>query len=176
MAPLPPSNTKRYFLDYQVTGIPHTLQMRCASSVNAADARNGFNNFLAAITSAIYEITVVGMRVAEQGSNVTNPVAISPAIPLYGSGAQPQGDRPNFIGWVGRSSGGRRARVFLFGYSGFDPPDYRLQPGESGSADAVVAILNATPLLWWAVDGLKPVYKTYTNYGYNAFWQRKNRG
>jgi hypothetical protein len=174
MAPLPPTTTKRWFLDYSVGGVDHTLMMRSSANVTAAEAVTAISGFLAQLAPVLYEITVTGFRVAELNSNVTNPVVWT-GNATYGSGAAPENSIPNFISFIGRSAGGRRARVFVFGFKLNYPSNYRFEAGENADVDDARAQLDAYANRWLTIDTLDAVWNAYANTGVNAYWQRQIR-
>jgi hypothetical protein len=90
--------------------------------------------------------------------------------------------RAQFIGWTGRSFGGSRAGIFLFGISiqasqTAQTNDYRLTVAENTTVAAVrTALVNAANSGLCAIDGGAIAWKLYANIGYNSYQQKKARG
>lgn len=175
MAPLPQSNTPRYRIVYNTGENEHTLQIRHAATVSTTLAGQQIADFLTQIEPLLGEITIVRAEAAAAGSNVFVP-AFWPGDPTYGSGDPGAINEPAFISFVGRSTGGRRIRVFVFGISAVTQADYRLSEGESAVVAAALGSLESGPDFWQAIDGLQPVWNRYANMGFNAHYQRKARG
>lgn len=175
MAPLPASNTKRYFLDYSVAGEEHTLVMRVGDATTDSLAAAAYEAFLNAFGTSILTLTVSGMRVAANGSNITLP-AVYGETTTFGTGTGTTADTANYYGFVGRSTAGRRARISLFGAAiNRLNGDYRAEAGASTNLDAVVDWLQSNPSYFRAIDGLGVNWKDYTNLGINAYWRNEIR-
>lgn len=183
MAPLPPESTSRYFVDYTANGRNHTAQFRYTSPEDAAPGipfQDAVDDFMQAIGSAMpTDYAILGYRFAETDSNVTNPVARTIAT-VSGIYTPHLSDAPAFLGFVGRTSGGRRVRMQLLG-AGYDPSEihgvadnYRVLASESSDFADMISALEAIGSK--AIDGLTPSWKQYVNLGYNAYWQRQVRG
>jgi hypothetical protein len=56
------------------------------------------------------------VQFAASGSNIFNPVVTGIEGNSYGSGGVSAPNAAFFLSFVGRTSGGRRARLFVFGY------------------------------------------------------------
>jgi len=176
MAALPPSNTVRYFLDYTVNGIEHTIQMRVGAGATDGGASSSFSAFLATLSPNFYLINVIGMRKANLGSDVTNPVTYT-GTTSFGSGtASDNLARAAFLSFVGRSTDGRRVRIFVYGTKITAEGDYRVDVSEAAEVDSAVFLLNSATGVFLTISGLQPVWKAYANEGVNAYWQRRSRG
>lgn len=175
MAPLDPSNTPRYFLDYTVAGEQHTMLIRTTEAAELPDVVETVDTFLTALGNSIFTLTVNGMRYAAPGSNVTNPVPWSGAS-SYGSGTGIAADTANYYDFIGRSPTGRRVRVTVFGAAiSRIGTDYRAEAGASVNLDLARANLDDDPNVWVAIDGTVPVWKAYVNLGINAYWRNEIR-
>lgn len=172
MAPLPVDSTARYKIIYTNSGKQHVQDIRYVGTLASFDSE------LAAVWSAMsaqLKATVIDdVQFAALGSNVFNSVASSLVSNTYGSGVGTVPYVGLFNSFIGRSSGGRRARIYFFGAVDTGT-DYRYVAGENAAIDATVALLNAVGSGIVAIDNLKPVWKTYANGGYNAYWQRESR-
>jgi hypothetical protein len=93
---------------------------------------------------------------------------------IYSSGAGAVSEAPHFYGFVGRSSGGRRWRLDVFGSRTLGD-NYRLSPGENTDVDAAAAVLRDVDFGIVGIDDLPVNVYTYTNVGANAYWQRELR-
>jgi hypothetical protein len=174
MAPLPPNSTRRYFLNYTVGGLQHTLQMRTVEAVTDAGAAFALDQFMDILSPALFLVTINNLERANLGSNIRNVIPWTGNL-TYGIAPQDDHDRPNFISFVGRSPGGRRVRATVFGWNGPDDANYRYVQGENVQVDNAYAHLNLASGTWIAVDGQEALFHLYGNYGFNAYWQRAVR-
>jgi hypothetical protein len=175
MDPLEPFNTDRYWVDYEGPMGKRTMQFRVSSFTSESAARTSIVGFIQALLPSVYPtVQFYGLRYAAQGSNVSNPVSWT-TLTGTGGGVLAQENYPRYISWIGRTSGGRRVRLYLYGCVSAVTPDYRLNDGESAPADAGMDYLNSAASVFVAIDNLRPVWKNYANQGYNAYHQRKRR-
>lgn len=152
-----------------------TMQFRTDSFTSESAARASIAGFISVLLPFVYTtVQFYGLRYASLGSNVSNPIAWSTLVGTAG-GVLAQENYPRYVGWVGRTTGGRRVRLYLYGAASIVTPDYRLNDGESGVADAGMDYLNSSSSVFTAIDNLRPVWKNYANQGYNAYHQRKRR-
>lgn len=175
MAPLPPNNTMRYFLDYTVCSRSHTLEMRVADGTNAAAASTAFDDLFTALDDAIFATTIDLMRVSDNGSDFSFPVTYSGSA-SFGSGTGTPADSGGYSSWIGRSIDGRRAHVTVFGSKiTATGGNWRAAPGENTDLDNALGVLVAATDLWLSISGLEVVWNNYTNNGYNAYWRNHTR-
>lgn len=172
MAPLSPSNTARFRVHYTVIGKQHAMEVRSSSSPAAVGTF--LQTFLADLGALQYASVIDFVDFAVSGSNVFNPVTTGAEAFTWGSGAGTTSAIPLFINFIGRTSGGRRIRMAVFGTTG-NAVDYRYLAGENATVDNARADLVAAGSLLLGIDGLTPIWKTYANVGWNAYWQRKVR-
>lgn len=175
MAPLPSNNTGVVFLDYSVGGENHTAQVRYSSSSSFVDAMTVLDDFLTALGGLISVITIIGARHRPQGSNVTLPVTWTGAA-TYGVGTATHAESAFYIDFVGRSAGGRRVRLSVFGSDqaiDLAESDYRL-PATGAVLDALTVLTNASDIVV-AIDNGAPVWNQYANLGINAYWRNRIR-
>jgi len=169
MAALPPESTARYRFTYTVTGFHHTGQIR--STMSPAS----FGVFLTLLVDTLdplmYASTIDSVEWAASGSNIFNAVITGAEGHGYGTGAGTPTEIPEYIDFLGRSTGGRRTRLTFFGI-GVSAGDYRFQAGENADVDAAIAVLVGTGGSLLCVDGLTPVWKSYANTGFNSYWQK----
>ena len=172
MAPLPANNTPRYRVFYTNASQQHTLNLR--SSDSPAAFGSDVNDLFALLTNHIFPTTIDEVQWAPTGSNIFNVVVTGIEGNTYGNGTPSVSSPAVYIDFVGRSSGGRRVRAAIFGFTSVGG-DFRIQPGELPQVDAAIALLNLASNGFLAIDGLKPVWKSYANAGFNAYWQRAIR-
>lgn len=172
MAALPPDNTARYRVNYTTVGKQHAFQVRSAMSPSAFGTF--VNAFLNQLSTVMYASTVADVVWAPSGSSVFNPVTTGAEGHTWGSGAGTVIEIPQFVNFIGRTSGGHRVRLAVFGV-GVSSVDYRFLAGENSAIDNTInhLVLNASTLL--GIDGLNPVWKNYANTGFNAYWQKAVR-
>lgn len=172
MAPLLPSNTARFRINYSAVGLQHSHQVRSTASPAAvgtfvAALHNALNN-----TMFIHTITSVDF--AASGSDIFNPVTTGIEGTTYGTGAGAEFNEPWAITFVGRTSGGRRARMAIFGMTTLGS-NYRIGPGEIANVDNAIGVLQAAGANCLAIDGLVPVWRTYANVQVNDHWVKETR-
>lgn len=175
--PAEPTNTARAFFDYTVGGEPHSLMVRFVNDAAAVAGVGSFHAVLAANVAAFGDnVLWTGARIANQGTNVTNPVSWDL---IEGTDTPIDAwDFPLFVSFYGRSADGTKARWYFYGVRMANPPgDYRID-GES--FPDVTALL--TDFQDWAdeanvvtIGATPPVIANYANVGYNAYHQRKAR-
>lgn len=175
MAPLPESSTDRYFLDYSVNTVGHTMLCRTDPSVTDEDVISAFDAILTAAAAHSTTISVDGLRFALEGSNVTNPVAWT-GDAEYGSGSPNRDLAPYFASFTGRATTGRRARLDIFGWVQTPGPDWRIQSADDSSVTTIVDLLNnSTDGLFLAIDGGAPAWHEYANMSVSDYWVRQLR-
>jgi hypothetical protein len=172
MAPLAPNSTPRFKVHYESTSVAHTFQVRWGGSPSALSA--ALTGILTGLT-AFYAASVVNLvEFAASGSNIFNSVTSGLEGFTWGSGPGTPGTISQYINFVGRSTGGRRVRMAVFGCIN-EGGDFRFSPGEAAAVDGAIAVLNDPGQPFQAIDGLKPIWKLYANAGQNAYWQKELR-
>ena len=179
-------NTARLRVRYTQGGKQHTFQIRAPHGAIGAqgDLVSRANSILAAIAPALFaDWSVLGADFAARDSEIFLPVG-GVNTPAGKSSATPVAFLvPAFVGFVGRSAGGSRVRLTLFGTvlqasMGASAHDYRIQGGENGFVDGTIVALNngAGGSSMGGIDGGAVSWYSYANIGYNAHWQRELRG
>jgi len=174
MSALPPSNTKRYYLDYQTCGENHTMVMRVDDATTDAEASEHFGNLLKAMDPLLFELGIVRMRVSNTGSNVTLP-AVFTGDTEYGSTDGGPEHVPFAWSFTGKSSDGRLAKVELFGMKAAIGGNYRTMAVDDTSVEGAIAELATTDPVWLSISGSAPFWNAYANQQINAYWQRQQR-
>jgi hypothetical protein len=175
MAPLPSNNTGVLFLDYSVGGESHTMQFRYSDGGTVADMKDVADQFLTALGDAIFEITITGARHRPKDETITLPESWTGSS-TYGTGSATHDQSAWYIDFVGRSAGGRRVRIALFGAASFEDNighDYRL-PATDQVADAILVLQSNSDILT-AIDNETVVWYSYANVGVNAYWRNRIR-
>lgn len=175
MAPLPFNSTDIVFVDYQQGPRTHTFLVRVADLADITAIEANIADFLTAASPLLFETLILAVRGQNAGSNISFPFPTSTLVgEVYGSGTVSSESVPYNIDFVGRSTGGRRARLDLFGYKGAIS-DWRRTSAESTDVAAAVAVLNGSTGSFLAIDGQQPFWYPYGNVGANAYWQRQQR-
>lgn len=175
LPPLPAENTKRYFLVVQNASFMHTIQVRVADTVGDAAAVAAFQFDMNLILGDISNNTsFVGLLVAQNGSNVRNPVA--GWTTLSGTVAAPTGgqDLARAFSIRGRSSTGRKVKYLFWGLTVGEQPDFEWNPTLTGFA-TLIAQMEARASYYLAIDGSKPTFRTNMLEDYNDHWVRELR-
>lgn len=181
MAPLPPENTGRVWVDYVAQGRQHSMQVRYGTpGAPGSDLLEALDDVLIALNPFMPEDwAFVDARYAVDGSTVSIPLVFTPTS---FDGGQPVrlSSAPAFLSLVGRDTLGKRVRLYALGTS-FGPDeeggiatDYRLAITENVSAAALYSAVASSPFT--TITGSDPAWKPYLNLGYNSYWQRKVRG
>jgi len=139
---LPPSNSHRVWLDYNDGIHDHSMMLRYDGSVSDASAVVPvFADFLVAIEPQIYLLSIIGVRKANAGSDVTNPITWT-GDGSYGTGTMPTVDAPKELSFTGKSPDGHRWRASIFGCKTTIPGTWKFIQGASADLDAARAVLG----------------------------------
>jgi hypothetical protein len=171
LPPLPESNTKRYWMVYQVKGVEHQCQIRVADDFSDADALDQVQA-LAVACAPLWpsDCSANGILVAEKGSDVRNPVAgFTPVVGEH-SGSTADINIPFETTFTGRARSGRRWTIGIFGLVYSLTQTWRIQPLTSTGLDTIRAVFVDGEGAFLAIDGSKPVYNQWANFGYNDHW------
>ena len=176
MAPVNPILTQRVYIDYQGLSGQHSLQLRYRPDVTFSQAQVNTIAFAELLKPVWFDdVTVTGFRSAPAGQAFTFP--FPPPVPIVGQvvGALTGRDFPRFASYSARSVAGRRVRWTLYETNIGIEDDYRV---ETLSADEQ-AIFNflqdfGNGVCDVTANGI--ILYNYINVGYNAYYQRKQRG
>lgn len=175
MAPLPENNTPRVKVTYQNAIAAHSVILRMVAESDLAALSAAFEDFVQALTASYHFSEVTGVSMAADGSDLFFDVVGSPLIGVtWGSGAAIVDTNAQFGNFVGRSSGGRRSKLYLFGWKDVIS-GYRLTATEDTDIGTAVAVLNANDAIFTAIDGLATQWKTYVNIKTNDHWVHESR-
>jgi len=176
MAPLPESNTARWFLDYTDGVNAHSMMFRTVSPASMATLKSQVDNFLTELDTVLYLITIIGMRVALVGSNVTNATPWTGAA-TYGTGAMPVANAPRELRFIGRSADGRRNSISVYGFDGATPDTYQITSASNPVIEAAILTLsNAAALgIGATISGQAPIWKAYASFNFNSYWEAEAR-
>jgi hypothetical protein len=176
MAPLPASNTPRFWLDYSDGVNDHSLLFRYAASAGLATTMTFVNQFLENLATDLYLLTIIGARAAASGSNISSPVDWTGAS-TYGTGAMPAVSAPVEIDYVGRTTLGHMAKWFVYGWSAGVPAAYRFPVVDLTSLANTFLVLRAAVAAGTviAIDGEKPSVYPYVNIQNNSYWETQAR-
>lgn len=172
MAPLPPSNTPRYKVLYTTVFEQHSMEIRSHISPSALGTL--VNDFMTAIGASALVATIDEVQFAADGSDIFNAVTTGIEGNSYGTGAGYDAQTAWYYSWIGRSSDGRRVRLYRFGASSLGN-DFRFGRGEGTGLDAATDVLVAAGADIVTIGDLQPVWKFYINAGVNAHWQKAVR-
>lgn len=160
MAPLPENSTPRFKLHYVITSYDHTMQVR--SHMSPASFGTLMGSFLAAFGINIYALTVTNVEFAAANSNIFNLVTTGIEGITYGAGASDPQHAPLAYNFIGRSTGGRRVRLAVFGSKSYGT-NYRVSPGEESWVDDARVVLDDAGPAIVCIDDIPPIWKTYVN-------------
>lgn len=174
MAPLSPDNTQRWYYTYQQGEVSHELVLRgnSAGTLIAADAVVA--GILTGVGAHFIASTITGVEHSAAGSNLRFPVDSDRVGDVFGSGTPTAYHKATYMGWVGRSEGGRRARLFLFGYKDA-LLNYRILASADSGVDDSIGVLNTADTVGVGIDAQNVIWHNYVNLGVNDHWEGKAR-
>lgn len=174
MAQLPVNNTTRWKVRYQQGNYSHTFEVRTAADVSPAAFGAFVGGFLDSLGGHVYLGVVTEVQRSVEGSDIFLPFATGLEGVSFGEQPISVDNVPRYIDFVGRSSGGRRVRLAIFGYAGVTS-EYRVTAAENPEFATAIGMLNGSDDIGVAIDGMPVIWKPYVNVGYNAYWQRAVR-
>lgn len=175
MAPLPSSTTARLKVTYANVIASHVVVIRCPTFADLGDAADLFTAVVTGLGSQVAFSDVTQVQAADVGSDLFFDVAGSSLLgDTFGSGPASEETNARFVQFSGRSIGGRRTKLYIFGWKGA-MDDYRLTGAEDAAVLAAVTALNAAENAGVAIDGLTTVYNNYANLKAHDHWVHKAR-
>jgi hypothetical protein len=115
------------------------------------------------------------VTVAAKGSNVFNPVAgFTPVTGTNGSTVLAN-DRAYEVAISGRSTTGRKSRIYFYGYAGARFTNFKQDPLTDAALQGFQGLLNSTSGLFLAIDETKPTWYFRATANYNSYWERAFR-
>lgn len=185
MADFAPNFTARYRVRYTTLGKAHSMTWRVASSVtDPTGVASKMGLFLDDLAESMWDDwTIVGADFAAADTDIFLPAT----PPSFSGGAQAvSGSHPTdgaiAISFVGRTTGGNKARFFLYGFAFVanvrvtELNDWKVLSSENsaGVGDAIVRLNETSPALVGNDDNTAIWYE-YVNVKYNDRWVRKMR-
>jgi len=174
ITPLPPSNTKRYFLKYNNGHNDHTLMMRTLSTVDNTTAISILDDFLGAISDICWLSSIVGLEVALEGEDIRNSVLWTGRT-TFGTGDVTDLTKATSYSFSGRSADGHKVRVYMFSVKNPSDDNYRWLTSELSTVDDVVTFLQAQDMGFLSISGVRATWKPYANVGWNDHWVKQVR-
>lgn len=185
---LPPSNTRRYFIDYTSLGRQHTMVVRTNGVGTIAENLAYINGVIGNMTTVMRESdSVLRVRIAEPGSDVTFPFSTNSFQGQLSGAATIWDQDPESVFWsiTGRGiSTGRKVRYDMYTpvRNGSYPDNNRYEVGENTFVDTffnnftAAIIAGPTPAVQGVtIGGDVLLFNNYVNIAHNAYWQRKQR-
>lgn len=176
MTAISPLNTPRLWVDYNDGTHDHSIMFRFNLTATVGAAMEVAHSLFSGVQEELYTNTIKGARMAFADSPVSFPVLWS-GNDTYGSGAQPAVSAPLELCWVGRTTAGRMAKWFLYGFKLGVPEDYRFFPGVDSVLDAGTAAIRAgvNEGTIIAIDTFQPSVYPYINIQWNSYWESQAR-
>lgn len=185
MADHAPNYTARYRVRYRVLGQVHTMLFRISrATANPASAGDLISSDVLTIAAPLMfaDWAVIGADVAQEDSDVFLPTT---SLPVVSGQSVMTGDIshiPLYCSFVGRSTSGKRAALFLYGFN-VSPHaadntanDYRIMATENSVVSDVVEALNSHTASGLVANDNSPiVWYPYINVGLNSYYQRRAR-
>lgn len=184
MADFAPNYTARYRVRYSVQGNTHTMLWRVASDTESVvGIAAKVSLFLADLEGSLWsDWSVLGADFAPADSDIFLPTTAPDQPTGAGStGSRANSDKAYACSFVGRSTGGNKARMFLYGTvfaaslrSGIED-DFRILSSENGDVSAAIVRLNETSPALVANDDNVATWYEYVNVKHNDRWVRRLR-
>lgn len=184
MADFAPNFTARYRVRYSSLGKTHSMTWRVVNTVTDPTALaakvSGFLDDMA--PNLFADWTIIGAEFALADTDVFLP-AVAPDNPTgaVSTAGSHISDAAFQMGFVGRSSAGGKARMFLYGtniavdIADARGNDFRIQSSELASVSDAIVRLNETAPALVANDNHVAVWYEYANMKYNDRWVRRLR-
>lgn len=165
----------RWWAVYTVNNATHRIGVRTANGVTSAQANTFFHTLFNTHAPVLNSVVPLTLEFAVQGSNVRNLSAWTGSA-SYGIGVQDGNDRrARFTTYVGRSTDGRKSKLYLFGLQDISEGDYRVSGAESAVVQAFLNILNVANGVYLSISGQQPVWKGYANVAFHNHWVKQFR-
>jgi len=170
---LPPDNTPRAFITYQVNGRNHTMMVRLGDSISDGTISEDVSAFLTAMDPLLYATVFVKFERSAEGSNVRLPADWS-GITEWGDGDAEQ-NAPTAWSFTGKDFEGHKFALQLFGRATEQSNNWRVFAADDSSVTAALAALETTDEVFLTINQAGPIYNQYANQSMNAYWQRQAR-
>jgi hypothetical protein len=184
MADFAPNYTARYRIRYSSLGKSHSMLWRVASGVtDPAGIASKVGLFLEDCEPFLYDDwTLTSADFAEADTDIFLPAVLpdapTGAVAVAGAVAN---DAALAVGWVGRTTLGGKARMFLYGTNIAAALrmsallDFRILSSENADVSATVVRLNETSPAIVGNDDAVATWYEYVNVKYNDRWVRRLR-
>lgn len=172
LTPLPASNTKRYFIRWVAGPYTHHTQIRVQDSIDNATALAAFQNDLNILLPALGDNVIIdGLEVAENGSDIRNPVTGWSTLTGSAGGNISGQDFARSFSMRGRSASGRKVKILLWGFAHAHQDDFELALANQTAAESdFQAQVQARSNCYLAIDGSSPDWRTNYLEDYNDHW------
>lgn len=176
MTALAANNTDRYFFHYSNAIAAHVAVVRTQAGAPPTGVIDAFESFCTALTPVLAASTGVNIEFQLAGTTFSVPVGVGDWTGFtFGASAAAKTGNAAQVNAVGRSSGGHRCRLGMFGFNN-DFSGYRIEGAElSGLGDSVASILNGSTYAFFSIDDVKPTWYGYLDVKPNDYWVRKSR-
>jgi len=175
MAALPANNTDRYFFHYGTAVHNHTMAIRTATGTPETSVITAVAALVFNATSLFAECVGINADIQLAGNTFSTPSSDTGwASMTWGSGTATVEQDSQCLNFQGRTFGGHKARLGIFGYK-TTLSDYRLTESESAAIAACVVTLNFSTGVFIGIDGLPPNWYGYGNVKANDYWVRQAR-
>lgn len=192
MAPLPPSNTVRVYVDYTSAGIGHTAEFRMSGAPSESTMQAAALALINVMLPRMFDAdSVTLIRYSPQGVDFTLPLPTTaqPGALVTGFAAQWAEDKESaMVSVVGRGSQvARRWRMCLFTPYAWAatsvnwPTTNRYGLGSNAAIDSYWADMDDWKNAVYGgssivtIGGDRPTMKSYVNIRKNSYWQDEQR-
>ena len=180
MPPIADTITWKVWIEYTANSHQHELLLRFNTNPTVDPGTLARVNAIIASMKAQMntQSSVTGARYSSPGAAFSLPLTVNTGVGTVTPTTITQEVLASFQGLSARSTQGVEVTYHLFCQAAASPNEYRLPlaslPGAlSFWPDEMTGNQSPTPLV--AVDGNAITFRTYSNFGQNAYWQRKQR-
>ena len=180
MAPLPANNTRVHFFRYFTGRVSHFFQVRSVGSASNETVFDAVQEFLDGLAPWLPEEWLLeGVSVRQAGADISLPLALPAGLAAFrGDDTSPEGEasEPKEFNFVGRTAGGRRVELSVYGVQLPFVPSYRYPATGSGvPLSAAYDALISNTGVFIGIDGLAASWYPYINVNNNSYWEARAR-
>lgn len=171
LTPLPQDNTKRYFVEMAVGTIQHYVQVRCTDAItDAAAIANLAADFTALLPALGNNVTIPNLYVAVRGSNVRNLVSGWTNLTGTQGGDCLNQRRARSHAFSGRTPGGRKAKMLIWGVMESEDANFIFPVPASGALRNFFTAFTSRASMYLGIDGTQATWHERITEDMNDHW------
>jgi hypothetical protein len=151
------------------------MMVRTGSGADYAVLEAALESILTTLTGAFFASFGISVDFQAAGTDFSTPVSAGDWSSFtWGAGAMTVEVDTIALAFQGRSSGGHKCRLAVYGYKNAYS-NWRLTEGEAPGIGTCVVVLQDTAGAFHAIDDLEPTWYGYVNIKPNDYWVRQAR-